>query len=734
MRLKGTALVGTIALLCLTATATAAASAQGPLAGAARVGSASGSSRLQLVFPLRTSGLARLRAFALAVSTPGNPEYAHYESIAALARRFGASRQTERATISYLRRAGATGLRLDATGLFVDATLRARTAERLFATGLSEFRGRQGEFMAPARTPALPRGLRGLVTSVVGLDTAPIATDPNDFARNRALRAKIVAQDQSGVGAELKPLAHTAAQVSSGYTPATGTQTGCAAAVQTGSFTPNQYLTAYNFTPLQAAGLNGSGERIALIEIDGYKTSDIDTFAGCFGLRVPPITDFGVGISHSLPPGGESTLDLEVLTAAAPGLKEIDVYESSADESSALKALTSPLQNPGFKPQVISASLGLCEPFVDAAVGTKALENAEGSLEEASASGISFLDSSGDSGSADCSNQDGTPIDRLAVNYPTSSWWVTGVGGTNLALTPQNTIANQVVWNDAALQPGSAGGGGVSLLWKRPPYQTGTVTANSRELPDVSMLADVAPGYAIYCSAPNICVGPQQPNPWQGIGGTSAGTPLLAGGFAMIDQALRQNGKQDLGLANPLLYDIGRSAPLAPTVFSDVVAIGNDVGPFINPAGTPLGCCTAAAGYDDASGWGSVNLQGFETQVLAAQPAIVNISMAVPPNQRPVHAKQIKTTVTCTGKCLAGTFATIHIGHLKPFKFYSSLRPIGAAGSASVPIKLSGAGLKALRLGVKGHFRITASVVGAIVDAGGNIERRTPSQTIHIAS
>ena len=27
----------------------------------------------------------------------------------------------------------------------------------------------------------------------------------------------------------------------------------------------------------------------------------------------------------------------------------------------ALKALTAPLQNPGFKPQVISASLGLCE-------------------------------------------------------------------------------------------------------------------------------------------------------------------------------------------------------------------------------------------------------------------------------------------------------------------------------------------------------------------------------------
>ena len=702
------------------------------MAGAARVGATRGSTQLQLVFPLQTGGLAGLKQFAIAVSTPGNPLYRHYESIPQLARRFGASANTERGTVRYLERAGASAVRVDATGLFVDATMRARTAERLFATSLTEFRGRQGEFTAPSRNPALPQGLRGLVTGVVGLNTAPVAFDPNNFARDRVARREIAAQDSHSAAAALTPFAHIAAQQASGYTPATGTQSGCAPALATGSFTPNQYLTAYNFAPLQAQGLNGSGERMALIEIDGFKKSDIDAFAHCFGLRVPPISAFGVGIGRPLAPGGESTLDLEVLTAAAPGLKEIDVYESSADESSALKALTSPLQNTGFKPEVISASLGLCEPFVEQAVGQKALNGAEGALEEAAGSGISFLDSSGDSGSADCTQSDGMPIDKLAVNYPTSSWWVTGVGGTNLALNADNTIANQVVWNDAALQPGSAGGGGASLIWKRPSYQDGVVTAPVREVPDVAMLADVAPGYAIYCSAPGACIGPAQTNPWQGIGGTSAATPLLAGGFAMVDQALRQNGKQDLGLANPLLYQIGANAAEKPGVFSDVLAIGNDVGPFINPAGTPLGCCTAAPGYDDASGWGSVNLAGFAAIALATQPAIVDISMTVAPNQRPVRAKQVKTTITCTGKCLAGSFAVFKIGHLKPFKVFSKLVPIAAAGSDPAPIKLQGAALKALRLGLKANLKITAAITGAIVDAGGNIEKKTPTTTIKV--
>ncbi len=218
---------------------------------------------------------------------------------------------------------------------------------------------------------------------------------------------------------------------------------------------------------------------MALIEINGFKDSDINNFARCFGLRVPAINAFGVGVKKALPPGVEATLDLEVLDAASPGLKSIDVYESPASAADSLRALTAPLQNPGFKPQVISASLGLCEPFVFADIGKAGTLATESALQEAAASGITILAASGDAGSAACTDQ-GVPLDRLAISYPASSWWVTAVGGTNIVLTPSNTIAGQIVWNDTSAQPGSAGGGGVSELWVRPPYQNGTVAMNSR--------------------------------------------------------------------------------------------------------------------------------------------------------------------------------------------------------------------------------------------------------------
>ncbi|MHB8693851.1 MAG: S53 family peptidase [Solirubrobacteraceae bacterium] len=733
MRARGLVRVFVTAIGALLASAAMAAAAPAtvlPVASAARVGRAPAGKQLQLVLALRAN-LTSLKQLALAVSTPGNPLYRHYESIAQLAHQFGASRSDSAATLNYLRGVGATHLKLDATGLFVDATMRAATAERLFATTLTEFRGRQGLFTAPSSPTSIPKGLRGAVTGVAGLSTQPVAFDPSNFARNRVLHDRLATSGANG--SAITPLAHTAALPASGYMPATGTPSGCAGAVQTGSFTPNQYLTAYNFTPLQSEGITGRGERVALIEIDGFKSSDITHYAECFGLRVPPITAFGVGgLRKPLSPGGETTLDLEVMTAAAPGLQEIDVYESSADEASALKALTSPLQNPGFKPQVISASLGLCEPFVKDAVGQRVLNNTEGALSMAAASGISFLDSSGDAGSADCTNNDGSPVPKLAVNYPTSSWWVTGVGGTNFTLNPDNTIASQVVWNDATLQPGSAGGGGVSLLWNTPPYQKGVISGNSRQVPDVAMLADVAPGYAIYCSAASACVSPSNPNPWQGIGGTSAATPLLAGGFAMIDQYLRQSQKQDLGLANPLLYQIGQNAAQAPTVFSDVTQGSNDVGPFITSSHTPLGCCTAVPGYDDASGWGSVNLTGFAAAALAIQPPIVGVSLSVPSGQRPLAAHKIVANVTCTGKCLAGAYATISVSSLRPVKVYSKLYPLSTAGSVSASIPITGALYRLLRLALRNGYHVSASVRGAILDAGGNIERQSSPTTIQI--
>ena len=197
---------------------------------------------------------------------------------------------------------------------------------------------------------------------------------------------------------------------------------------------------------------------------------------------------------------------------------------------------------------------------------------------------------------------------------------MTAVGGTNIALNAANQITASVVWNDGPGQA-AAGGGGHSVLFGEPTYQDPFQASTHRETPDVSMLADLAPGYEIYCTAKPQPCGPK--HGWLFIGGTSAGTPLLAGGVALADQALREAGRSGLGFTNPLLYSIASSnaalaAPVTPTsVFSDVTAGSNDL---FATEGSPLGCCTAVAGYDAASGLGQVNVANLTAAAKTIEP------------------------------------------------------------------------------------------------------------------
>jgi kumamolisin len=645
--------------------------------------------------------------------------------MSALARRFGASPAARSRVIDYLRQAGATGIKIDATGLFADATMSAGTAQRLFGTSLARFHsGRAGAFVAPAGAPRIPAALSDAVAGVVGLDTRPVFGPSQSVAASaRFAHEAPVAAPNTGATQDQA----SAANVVSGYSGRTGTPAGCAAGVAGGGFTPNQYLTAYGFSPLQSAGIQGQGERVALIEIDGFRYSDLRTFAKCFGLGVPAINGYGVGIGKPLAPGGESTLDLEVLDAAAPKLKEIDVYESRSTASDVLRSLTAPLQNHGKTPQVISASLGTCEPALVESIGYSGVRAVEGALAAAAASGISVLASSGDDGSTACIGRTG-PIDLLSVSFPASSPLVTGVGGTNVILNPDNTLASQMVWNDGP-DDLAAGGGGVSGLFTRPSYQKGFVAPDRRVVPDVALLADVLPGYAIYCSVRSDCMDPTHPGSWVAVGGTSASAPLMAGGLALTDQVLRQRGRAELGLANLLLYPIAHSASAA-SVFSDVIANDNDLSPYIGDH-RPLGCCSAGPGFDYATGLGSVNISAFANLASVLRPAIPLVGVSLP-NQRPVAKQRLLATVSCSGKCVALSVASIAIDGSRPFQVRSGTVVLRQAGRRTVKLKLSDRDLGRIRDGLHAHRKVIATVFGVLTDSGGNVERTSAARTLRI--
>jgi kumamolisin len=176
---------------------------------------------------------------------------------------------------------------------------------------------------------------------------------------------------------------------------------------------------------------------------------------------------------------------------------------------------------------------------------------------------------------------------------------VLAVGGTNLTLQADNSIASTGPWNDttyaAPFQKTAGGGGGQSTFNKRPWWQPAQPFTNStyRMVPDVAAFGDGSPGYPIICSGGvQGCTGSAQSITF--VGGTSAATPLVAGMVALWKQQARNQGLPNPGFVPPLLTAMAQKSPQA---FLDIAQGGNAL--------FGGSCCAARPGYDLATGWGS---------------------------------------------------------------------------------------------------------------------------------
>ncbi len=568
----------------------------------AAAGGSSGNQR-HVLLTLRHPSAALAR-FVAAVSNPASPEYRHYETIEQLVRRFGATRAARRVVLRWLHAHRVHG-RLDPTATYVDVALTPGQKRVLFPAS-----GNAARAGGRARSLPVPRALAG---SVTGVADGRLQATAASAARGADVVGRIATAPFNSRGSSIHPR--------------TGTPAGCPAGAEddNGStrllsqgfigFTPNQYLTAYGFPRLIDQDLRGSGERIAVVETGGFQASDIATFARCFQLPRPHLRVIPVGVPHQLPPLDETTLDLEVLAGAAPRASSIDVYEGTgASVVGFVNTIAEPLRQRSRRPNVESISYSFCEARLDGQV--MGLREANTVLEFEAASGISVFAASGDTGSPGCSEGDNSAaLPLLSVGFPASSPYATAVGGTSITLTDANRIATEVVWNNSPLTSG-AGGGGTSLLFDRPSWQSvGGTTGPTREVPDVSMLAEDVPGYAIFCTPPACPIPPGSSGTgWVNVGGTSAATPLLAGGVADADQEAARHHQPPLGFVNPLLYD--GAAMRRVGVIRGVARGNNDLGRQF--FGTPLGCCTAHAGYNDAAGLGSVNVDAFSRAALHA--------------------------------------------------------------------------------------------------------------------
>jgi subtilase family serine protease len=239
------------------------------------------------------------------------------------------------------------------------------------------------------------------------------------------------------------------------------------------------------------------------------------------------------------------------------------------------------------------------------------------------------------------------------VGYPSTSPYVVAVGGTQLqhgwtwdpTSNDPSTLAywnwtngghSQAVWNES-WSP-IATGGGASVIYSRPSWQTGVGSAygDHRLVPDTAWNAAVNGGVDTYLTAyPQFNCG-NNTGCWTIYGGTSAATPQTAALVALVNAARKQAGKSPIGFLDPILYSgVGSSdyTDIVPQHYGSApkTFAGSEVGvsgPVMKSVGdlqdnqlweTPVPGYPTTSGWDATTGFGTPKANKF-VAALAAMP------------------------------------------------------------------------------------------------------------------
>ena len=371
-------------------------------------------------------------------------------------------------------------------------------------TSFERFRAPSGgEYVASAGVASLPASIAGKVTAVTGL---------------------------SG----LERVQGSLARPSAGELPGT--------VEYPSSYDPQQLWTLYH----APSAASGAGQQVSVItagDISGVE-SDLRTFEHAFGLPEVPWRQIEVG-PHGTETEGDDEWDLDTQysTGMAPSVSQLNVYVGSSLEDSAILETVDRWVTEDASSQA-SFSAGECELLAEAAGFSSSLDTV---LSEAAAEGRTLFTSGGDTGSQ-CPvlvGLNGLPLGAPGVNYPASSPYAVGVGGTSV-LGGESEIG----WY--------SGGGGTSVLEPTPAWQEaagGSFLGVERGVPDVAFDADPNSGVVVV-------VGGEQ----ETIGGTSVGAPAWQGVWARVEGA---NGGA-VPFAGPAIYGEPEAA------FKDIV-IGDNV-------------------------------------------------------------------------------------------------------------------------------------------------------------
>jgi subtilase family serine protease len=472
----------------------------------------------------------------------------------------------------------------------------------------------------------------------------------------------------TSVGAVIHPTISDWQFLSAGTSPPS--QSACNA-VGRRCFDPAAMANSYNYAGLLAAGDEGQGKTIALVDSFGSATiaNDLNVFDTAFGLPhlcgEANVTCTGgmptfkiLNVQGSPPPNPpppnngtgqegrniwalEVSLDVEWAHATAPLANILLVTTPTAETlgvqgfQQMMNAEQSVIDN--HQADVISQSFASGEAAFS---GFSALQNLRHAFIAAQANHVTVFGSSGDGGTTNIVKE---PIKKPnTIPYPSVEWpasdpLVTGVGGTYLCTDATTGTSVDSVSPPSACQnnPGVrevgwvAAGGGYSIFFPRPAFQNtlppGSTyvgssagapgpNSNMRGVPDIAYQASSRTGVLTYMTESNgnrsTGTGCSGANPCSTGWYVVGGTSASSPQWAGLIAIADQMAGRDLGYINPALYQIANNPAQYANDFNDVT-----VG--CNQTSSIPGYCSST-GWDAVTGLGTPNAANLLPDLIAA--------------------------------------------------------------------------------------------------------------------
>jgi subtilase family serine protease len=626
--LGATALAGLLCCAAMPALAAATATVPGNVsawaAKAPKTGTAADTRSVDIAVHMALRDPEGLKNVVARVSKPGNAEYGHYLTKEEVRARFAPDAADVDAVKALLQGAGMTDIHVGPSGAYVSARATVAQLRTTFNVTQDLYRVGTADMRANREAPTIPAALAGKILYIEGLDDSTLLKRPfhmsavRDEAHPLAVTPSSMPIDAASATVTPPPGA------SQNPSPYCSTYFGDKKATLSTKpapynkvlpwllcgYTPQQIRQAYGLNRVKA---DGTGVTVAIIDAYASPTLEADTNEYSKNHSLPTLTTanftqiipagiYSVSPSESCGPYGwwtEESLDMDSVHGSAPGANIVYVGARDCGTS-----LTIALLNTIYNEQanVITNSYG----YNGEAVAAATIAMLDQAAEVAAAQGQTVLFSSGDDG--DLSQVNGV----ASGAYEATSPYVTGVGGTSLALlgvsgrksewgwgTARDYLANATVnsatsittsglttitdfgltYSDFTFYSGS--GGGISLVEAQPSYQAGivppalattentasgntvTLSTAQRVSPDVAMVADPYTGYLYgesYTKAGDYsdtgCTSLSTTTEYCEIaeGGTSLASPLMAGMIAVVDSVRLAAGKPLVGFANPWLY------------------------------------------------------------------------------------------------------------------------------------------------------------------------------------